>query len=199
MPALLVVGSAPCLHDDLAAARRLYPDAEVMLVNGACVAVEDADHVLSGHTAKAYEFAEARRKAFPNAKPWRLHANCARINRPPKNEHPDVTDWWGAEFSTGATSAAKAARIGLQMGFHPVVICGAPMDGSGYFTGESQTGKVITHDCRRVGDPAHQEHRTINGYREKFAKLAAGEFKGKVFSMSGFTRDQLGHPADFLK
>lgn len=194
MPALLVVGSAPCLHDDVARAKALYPDAEVMLVNGACVAIEDAEHVLAGHTGKAHEFAAARRAAFPHAKPWRLHANCARLHRPPKDEHPDVTDWWGPEMSTGATSIAKGARIGLAMGYSPIVLCGAPMDGSGYFPGESEIGKTIKHDCRRVGDPAQQEHRTIHGYRDKFAKLAGGEFRGRVFSMSGFTRDWLGEP-----
>ena len=40
MAVLLVVGSAPCLHDDMAAAFKIYPDAHVMLVNGACVAVD---------------------------------------------------------------------------------------------------------------------------------------------------------------
>lgn len=199
MPALLVVGSAPCLHDDLKAARDLYPDAHVMLVNGACVAVEDAEHVLAGHREKAEQFAEARRNVFPNAKPWRLHANGHKLDAQRKAETPSVTDFWDKTMSTGATSIGKGVRIGFAMGYHPIVICGAPMDGSGYFPGESVAGKTIRHDCRRIGSPTHQGHRTILGYRDKFARLAKGEFAGRVFSMSGFTRECLGHPTDFLE
>ena len=75
MRALLVVGSAPCLHDDVERALRLYPDAHIMLVNGACVAIEKAEHVLAGHREKAEYFAKARRTFFPDAPPWRLHAH----------------------------------------------------------------------------------------------------------------------------
>lgn len=189
---LLVVGSAPCLYDDVAKAQQLRPWAEIMLVNGACTSIEEAQHMLAGHTVKAEMFAAARGKAFPNAKPIRIHANWARLQEAPRKDFPSVTDWWGGEMSTGATSVAKAARIGLAMGFEEIVICGAPMDGSGYVATEA----VVKHDCRRVGDASQQDHRTIKGYREKFAKLARGEFKGKVFSMSGFTRECLGSIGD---
>jgi hypothetical protein len=47
---VIVVGSAPSLHEDLANAKAMYPDAEVMLINGACAAIEDAEHILAGHT-----------------------------------------------------------------------------------------------------------------------------------------------------
>jgi hypothetical protein len=199
MTALLIVGSAPCLYNDLTAAREKFPDAHVLLVNGACAAVEDAQHVLAGHTSKAEEFAAARNAAFPLALPWRLHANTAirkgRLARPIESLYPSVTDWWGAEFSSGATSVGKAVLIGLALGYGPIVICGAPMDGSGYFPGESETGDKILHEkaCQRVGDPTVQNRRTIMRYRERFKELSAG-WRGRVFSMSGFTKDCLGAP-----
>jgi len=184
----LVVGSAPCLHDDVDAALAEWPFAEIMLVNGACTAIEYAGHMLAGHTAKAEMFAKARRARFPDL-PIRVHANWARPERYPVKDFPSVTDWHGPEMSTGATSVAKAVRICLRaLGAEQVLICGAPMDGSGYSPQEA----VVPHDCRRIGDPKEQAHRTIEGYRRKFAKLAEGEFKGKVFSMSGFTRECLG-------
>lgn len=194
MTALFVVGSAPCLFEDLAAAKTLYWDYEIMLVNGACTAVEDAQHVLAGHTAKSEIFAEERRKRFPNAKPWKLHANWAlpknRAGQYPCDEFPSVTDWWEGAFSTGATSAAKAARIGLAMGFAPVILCGCPMDGSGYSPAEAK----IKHDCARIGDRGAQMAPIIESYKRKMALLAKGEFRGKVYSMSGFTRAVLGQP-----
>jgi hypothetical protein len=192
LTALLVVGSAPCALEDLAKARELYPDHEVMLVNGACTLVENAQHILAGHTRQAEEFALARFGAFPDAPAVKVHANWASPTRVPKNEYPSVTDWWPADVSSGATSAGKAALIGIRMGFKPVVLCGCPMDGSGYHPKE---GRVMRDaSCQRVGDPKMQERRTIRRYRERMANLAKTEFRDRVFSMSGYTREQLGAP-----
>ena len=194
MKVLLVVGSAPCLHEDLAAARARYPDAEIMLVNGACAAVEDAQHVLAGHTEKAEEFARAREQAFPFALPWRLHATQrAGKNLIRPEEYPSVTDWWGADCTSGATSAGKAALIAFQMGFDRVILIGCPLDGSGYFVGES-AGIPQLRSCQRVGDPRKQEAATIRRYKKRMAELAETTFKGRVFSMSGYTRELLGSP-----
>ena len=193
MKALLVVGSAPRALADLAAAKRLYPDAEVMLVNGACTMVEAAQHMVAGHTVKANQFVAARDKAFPLAGPIRVHANTlVKHRRDYEIAYPVVTDWWGPEMSSGATSAGKAALIGLAMGFGPVVLCGCPMDGSGYDLNEA----VVPHDraCARVGHAAAQGKRMVLSYQEKMASLAATVFKGKVFSMSGYTREHLGSP-----
>jgi len=192
---LLVVGSAPGLYADLAAAQALCDDFEVMLVNGAGAAVEEAQHLLAGHTDKVEEFVKARDEAFPLANPYRVHATFIdRKGATPPVDHPVVSDWWPqSRFSSGATSAGKAARIGLAMGFGRVILCGCPMDGSGYFPGESK-GIPQLRACQRVGDPAKQAASTIRRYKQRMAELAAGEFKGLVFSMSGWTREVLGAP-----
>lgn len=164
-----------------------------MLVNGACAAVEHAGHVLAGHTAKAEEFQAARLQAFPHAAPWRLHANWNSPRKGiPRAEFPSVTDWWGPEVSSGATSAGKAAMIGLAMNFSKIVLCGCPMDGSGYSFDEARVSQDPA--CRRVGDAKSQSVKIIKRYRDTMAKLAQGAFKGRVFSMSGFTRQVLGGP-----
>ncbi len=190
----IVVGSAPCLRDDLKRALELYPFAFICTVNGACVEVEEIDAIVAGHTNKAEIFTEARRKAFPNGKPFDVFANWAGSGSPPKQEYRSVTRWFGKNCSTGATSAAKAARMMFEMGWERVVLCGCPLDSSGYFPGESEKGRSISHDCRRLGDPKEAQSRPIEGYRRKFKKLAEGEFKGRVFSMSGLTRKWLGEP-----
>lgn len=193
MRVLLVVGSAPCLHEDLAQAEFLYPDAEKMLVNGACIAVKDAEHMLCGHTGKSEMFIAAREKAFPGV-PIRVHANTILKHADDNRRlHLGVTDWWGAFASSGATSAGKAALIGIAMGFDRIILCGCPMDFSGYFPGESEVAKQEPH-CHRIGDPRVVEAATIRRYRETMADYAKGQFAGKVYSMSGFTRDVLGGP-----
>lgn len=191
MQPLIVVGSAPCLFDDLARANRLFPGAALMLVNGAALAVECAEHVLAGHASQADELAAARHAKFPGTLPWRMHASWpSRRPRPPCRS---VTDWWGAEMSSGATSAGKAVLIGLAMGHGPIILAGAPMDGSGYFAGDAVAVGAVRGDasCQRVGDPRMQQRRTIIRYREKFRERASQDWTGIVFSMSGFTRECL--------
>lgn len=193
MKVLLAVGSAPCLYDDVDRAFEIYPTAELMLINGACTTIGNAEHVLAGHTAKAEEFQAARKSAFPDAPPWRLHANWNSPHKgTPRAECPSVTDWWGPEVSSGATSAGKAALIGIAMGFGRVILCGCPLDGSGYTFDEAVVSQDVA--CRRVGDPTAQDVKIIKRYRDTMARLAATTFKGRVFSMSGFTKQVLGAP-----
>jgi len=164
-----------------------------MLVNGACTALEDAQHVLSGHSYKAEEFAKARREKFPLALPWQLHATMTQKHLAEAGAvFPSVTRWWDKTYCHGATSIAKATDIGLRgLGFDEVILCGAPMDGSGYFVGE---GTRTTNDCHRIGDPEKQHLRAIEGYRRKFRDTFAPKVKGRLFSMSGFTREIVGEP-----
>jgi hypothetical protein len=191
---LLVAGSAACLLADLEAAEALFPLATILTVNGAAAVVEAAEHCLAGHTEKAEEFAAARRAAFPNARPVRWHANWGNPRRPaPKVNYPSVTDWWGPEMSSGATSAGKAALIGIAMNFSKIVLCGCPMDGSGYVAGETK-GISQSAACARIGDPKAQSKKIIMRYRARMAELAQTTFKGRVFSMSGFTAEVLGRP-----
>src|SRR6185437_2276606 len=200
MRTMLVVGSAPCLFEDVERALKLRPLASLMLVNGACTAIENAEHVLAGHEEKAEMFAAERRRRFPNAPPWQLHA-CCNLKRLDmyRSMFPSVTRWWPHEKGTGATSASKAVRLCFDMGADEVILCGCPLDQPGYFPGEAKVHQQVScerigdHGMSRIGIPV-QETRIIKAYRTRFKQLAEGEFKGKVFSMSGFTRECLGEP-----
>ena len=198
---MLVVGSAPCLFDDVERALQLRPFAALMLVNGACTAIENAEHVLAGHEEKAEQYARERRKVFPHAPPWRLHASTHPHRKACAQQlFPSVTDWWPHEVGVGATSASKAAKIAFLLGAAEVILCGCPMDQPGYFEGEAKVAQHV--NCQRIGDHgiAHglgipvQDTRIIKGYRANLKKLAEGEFLNRVYSMSGFTREQLGEP-----
>lgn len=213
MTTMLVVGSAPCLFDDVERALKLRPFASLMLVNGACTAFESAEHVLAGHEEKAEFFARERRERFPNAPPWKLHATshphrlaCA------KQLFPSVTNWWPHEVGVGATSASKGAKLAFFLGATEVILCGCPLDQPGYFPGEAKVPQHVA--CQRIGDHGNakdsrgmdvrngdklmpvQQMKIIKAYRSRFAELAAGEFKNRVFSMSGFTKACLGEPKE---
>lgn len=205
MTTMLIVGSAPCLYDDVAAALKLRPLASMMLVNGACTAFENVEHVLAGHEEKAEFFARERAKAFPNGPKYRLHASThPHRKQMMQGMFPSVTDWWPHEVGVGATSASKAAKLAFLLGATETILCGCPMDQPGYFSGEAKVPQHIM--CQRIGDHgiAHglgipvQETRIVKAYRTRFKHLAETEFKGRVFSMSGFTREQLGSPPEVL-
>lgn len=198
MQAAIVIGSAPCAHDDLERALELYPGAFLIAVNGACTMVEDLDAMVAGHTVKAPQFAAKRLEAFPRGPTPECWASWSgpvlrHKNRiPPAQEFPMVTRWFDVSHSTGATSAGKAAKMALTAGYGPVILAGCPLDNSGYSFDEAQ----VKHEasCKRVGDPRWNAHKTILRYREAMAKHAASDFKGKVFSMSGYTQKLLGSP-----
>jgi hypothetical protein len=199
---MLVVGSAPCLFDDVKRALAIRPFASMMLVNGACTAFENAEHVLAGHEEKAEFFARERERVFPGTK-YRLHACCHPHRRQMMaSMFPSVTDWWPHEKGVGATSASKAAKLCFELGATEVILCGCPLDQPGYFAGEAKVPQHVM--CNRIGDHgvAHglgipvQETRIVKMYRQRFKELAEGEFKNRVFSMSGFSRDCLGPPPD---
>lgn len=203
---MLVVGSAPCLYDDVERALALRPFAGLMLVNGACTAFENAEHMLCGHEEKAEFFVRERKAKFPHAQPIRVHA-CCNLKREAmyRGMFPSVTDWHPNETGVGATSASKAAKLAFILGADEVILCGSPLDQPGYFAGEAKVPQHIA--CQRIGDHgiAHglgipvQETRIIKAYRSRFAELARTEFKDRVFSMSGFTRECLGAPPGSLK
>lgn len=200
MRAAVVVGSAPCAHEDLEAALRLLEDPLIVTVNGACTMLENVDVMVAGHKEKTAQFIKARLDAFPGKLPevWASWAGPVARHPdrgPPVKEIPQVTRWFDTSHSTGATSAGKAAKMALTAGFCPIVLAGCPLDNSGYSFDEAR----VKHEfgCKRVGDPQYDKHKTILRYREAMAKLAENEFKGKVFSMSGYTRKLLGPPPHF--
>lgn len=168
-----------------------------MTINEASGALEDVDHVLAGHTVKAAQFVRYRHEKFPHCKPFRVHAGWVRLEEAPRAEYPMVTDWWSG-VSSGATSAGKAVNIARKMRFDKVVLCGCPLDSSGYFN-PSETLKMQREywnhgKSARVGLEQDADNRTVVRYREKFKLLAETVWQGRVFSMSGYSRQLLGAP-----
>jgi hypothetical protein len=199
MKTLLVVGSAPNLYDDVAQAIvGLSGIADKMTINEACGALPDIEHMLCGHTVKSEAFVAYRKEKFPDEPMPRVHANWHRLEEAPKKDYPSVTDWWSGDVSTGASSAGKAIRIGFKLGYDQIILCGCPMNGGGYFnpdeTERLQKPYQKYGKCRRIGLDSEQAHRSIVRYRDKFAELAKTEWAGRVFSMSGWTRQILGAP-----
>lgn len=190
---VLIVGSAPCLYSDLERALTLRPFASLFLLNGASTCVERAENVVVGHVEKTNDFARERRRVFPNAPPCQLHSICdPRRVAEYRARYPSVDQWHAPERGITSGSLSLAIRIAFALGFKEAVLAGCPLDSSGYARDEARV--VHAPSCLRLGLPENQSARIVRGYRENFAQLAAGEFKGRCWSMSGFTRACLGEP-----
>jgi hypothetical protein len=192
MRTILVCGSAPCVHKDVDAALLIRPDAELFLVNGAATLFENAQHVLAGHASKAELFQAARKAKFPNAPPWLLHAECNPLKlRTHRQMFPSVDRWHSGELGPRTSSVGTAAKIALAADYH-VILCGSPLDGSGYHAQEAR----VTHDpsCVRLGLPEAQSIRMVQSYRDGLKALAESTFKNRVWAMSGYSAQVLGYP-----
>lgn len=176
---VLIVGSASCVYEDVKSAQALGP-AAMFLINGAALLFEHAEHWLIGHGEKAPQFRRAREQVFVTPIPF-IHASQRGGTNP-----SGVTHIWQG-VSTGGTSAWKGVRIAKAMGYERVILCGCPIDDSGYADGES---RHISHGCARIG---LGEGRMYNNYRRTFAVRAKDEGEN-VFSMSGYSRELLGAP-----
>lgn len=85
---------------------------------------------------------------------------------------------------TGVTNSGNfGALVGVMMGYDPVVMCGIPCDGSPYFYSPPD---FVQHMMARETGVSRE------GWRFLFPYL-----KGRVFSMSGWTRDNLGEPPGY--
>lgn len=87
---------------------------------------------------------------------------------------------WG--WPGHGTSTMGATMSMLAMGYNPVVLCGAPMDGTGHYF-----------------DPPWKKTNFQNEVKTKNGDLAywcdiKKQLMGRVFSMSGRTREMLGEP-----
>lgn len=189
--ALLVLGAAACLWDDLAAVGDDGWTGDRMAVNLTAINY-DRHPVL--HWATVHPNMPLFQKDIPwwrhrddrKARPFHLHGatfdtRTKSISLAAKNPRPeDIWEWpWPGRFRQGSSSLF-AAEKGLDLGY-TVVLCGVPLDDSDYF-------------FRRLTP----EEREKYGFRRRHChamwERRAADWGGKVKSMSGFTAELLGRP-----
>ena len=119
---LLVVGTAPCVMDDLTTARALRTNRIVMAVNFASGLIP-ADMIFSFHAELMDTFRALQAKFGPR---FTTHSDTARGI---KRAYPAVDYFWNG-LHVGATSGIGAAHVGLLMGFREVILCGCPLNGT---------------------------------------------------------------------
>jgi hypothetical protein len=161
---LIVMGSAPCLFDDLAKVKKGLK-ADFMAINEAIVLyLKDIQHFATYHPTDISGFRYAR-KVLGGNMDFIVHSHKSFIN--PDTLKDDVNQIWPlpkvnpgyTDFLSG-TSTFLGVEIGLSLGYEKIIICGAPMEGD------------------------------YEQYQEAW-KRALSRLKGKVTSMSGWTKELL--------
>lgn len=172
---VLVCGNAYCLAEDLDRARRLYPEAPSIAVNGASGNVK-AIALFSLHPDKLIGWRGLQEKVFGPG--FTVHGVC-RADRVPQAQKnmPWVDHWWDSHAKGSSGWAAR--KIAHYMGFAPVILCGMPLSQGNY-----QGGKIAKL-WRKKEVVSHFRHMV-----EQDREWHAG-----VYSMSGWTRDVLGEPS----
>lgn len=166
---LLVCGSGRALWDDLGRA----PAGDLMLVNDAAWLIDrPAVHLASLH-ADLLPFWSGYRKTKRRENHLHLHGPAVRQPRPVP---ADLIRW---QFENGTCySGIFAAVVGLALGYSRAILCGIPQTGDGYVW--SPAGRASNHD-----DPGIWQE----------LRAWAPALRGRVFSLSGKTRDVFGEPA----
>lgn len=172
----LVLGSAACLHEDIALAlAALDHDPVLFGVNMVCERIE-VDHVVTHHAESIYRM---QRKALGRPQ---FHTRERGRTDTAIDGH-DVKVWPIAGGSRG-TSSMLAVRIARAMGHFPVILCGAPLAPVGYLDGYPQPRAEFDADKPKNG--------VIDSWRDHWRQAHRDGYLTGVYSASGWTRDLLG-------
>lgn len=166
--ALIALGGADCVWDDLAAAAEIVNDCDVGAVNDA--GVHYSGHLTlwaSLHPEKLADWQRRRERAGRNTD----YTVVSRKLHPQTRIDRTVGELWSG--SSGLYIAQVAC---ITFGYDRVILCGIPMDPTPHFFGDEPWEPAAMY--RKGWIEAHEQP----------------ELRGKVRSMSGWTRGLLGLP-----
>jgi len=160
---LVILGGANCVEDDL---KRYSPpdDTEVMVINDMGTRYSGrVDYWVTLHSEKLNNWRSQRNSNW--------NQNYITIGYPgAKKTELDIVD--GGDH-WGGSSGLYAVKHGLKMGFEHIVLCGVPMDSR-----------------PNLFRPNESEWKQAKAFQEGWVTRMP-EMIGKVFSMSGWTKEML--------
>jgi len=172
---VLVVGTHPCVHDDIEAAANKFPGADICAVNDATDLI-CADCVATVHPEKLDQFLEKQE--------WLDIHTREKMKRPDPRENEYV---WN--IKTGGGSGLFAVGVMLALGYEKVIMCGCPMDGGGGYATKKHDGSV---EDPRIGELSSNAE-LVRGYHSHLKRFRDQcPDANRVRSMSGFTKKIFG-------
>lgn len=188
--AALILGSAPCVHDDYEDAIKAYPDAKMIGVSR-IVSHYAVDHIFKIEKPQICGIVRVHDKCHPGASRPIVHTNRAQRHSPCANYYWQV----GSDDRTGicntGTSGWAAAQVAAEMGFNVVIMCGCPINGTGYMDAKpfKEAGGLTPENFNHW-----KEGSGVVSYYQRNVRESFKKYEGVIFSMSGFTRDIMGAP-----
>ena len=181
---LIICADGACVWDDLErlGCRRDHRRGKVDHDSSDFMTVNKLVEVFPGNIQHAYgnhggflkDFVAARRKEYKNEFAGPMHTH-ALIGTAAKHKWP---------YGGHGTSGLMSVLVGFGLGYETITICGMPLD-NGPHNGEPPWRGSSFHN-----EVANAKDTDINHYWKRARK----HFEGKLFSMSGRTRDWLGEP-----
>lgn len=195
----LILGAAPSVFEDYAAARALRPDADVLGVNHAASVFPEIRHVWTQHQ----EIAGDIKAKAPGVK---VHA---KMNFMPRKggfiyfggSVDDVKsidyEWPDLAWVTGSSGFAAALWARHGMGYDEAILCGVPLspDSTSY---NDEYRKFSREKWARDDSPGAEKWARVANFQtwhERIEMHIAGGKAAGIASMSGWTREKLGAPA----
>lgn len=188
---LMVVGGSRDALTELREARSMRQVSMIAVVGHAAGFVK-ADFVVSDH----YEIHEELRLLQDKFGKDHYTTHCTLTSH--HSGYPSVDYWWNWRRAE-ASSVQTAIRIGLAVGFTEVILCGCPLE-HGTIQHPLQREKdgyewPPARDVIRFGHSRGENtsEEILASFKRYFVKFAPF-WRGRVFSMSGFTQNILGSP-----
>lgn len=177
-----VLGSAACVFNDLESARSRFPIDGVVACNGAITEYHGTlDAAVSVHSDKLKNVWLPKRKSIGLPAPERSFGWFDGTNEKLFVNGIEKSDWHLCKHrkTSWGSSGLFAVKIALvDLGFDRVILCGMPMSDEKHI----DTG-LWFEEC--------------GVYRDGWRDVSA-DIYGKVKSESGWTRDLLGPPEEWL-
>ena len=172
----LVVGSAPCVFDDLKAA----PDWPLIVVNFAGLRhLGPIEFWASIHRRLIYKGIEMRRAAGGEMD-FTAYVKCPPREHPPTPPPPTILKTAQQKMGSGS-SGLFAVEIAIRLGYERLILCGIPLEGATTLQESGEESRV------RGGKPFVENFRAA--WLRHFETL-----EPVVRSMSGWTKELLGGP-----
>ncbi len=185
MKTLIIVGSAPCVIDDLREISPYRKNAWYLGVNEG-VGATHCDYLATMHPEHIPHYLKV--SINKSLKGIYCLAQQERMTR----DHADLVTTW-LTGPGNATSAGFALSVGQAMGFDEMILCGCPLTGG---DGYHQKSPII--DDYRVGD-RDPESALIHGYQKAMKTIADSDLGEHVYSMSGYTNRIFGNPSTAIQ
>jgi hypothetical protein len=189
MATILIIGSAPCVQSDLAAARLLRPHADMIAVKFS-VALVHARIAVTHHGDHAERMKRLHRERW---------GDDVEIHAPKKTFRPEelahIDRIWPELAGVGGTSAWGAARIAKLMGAEEVILCGCPLLPAEYneaYHDDAVAAAALTVGVKPNRGEPWANTAAVRRYQHQIVSDVHRGLAEGIRSMSGWTRAALG-------